>query len=188
MTGRAKEARTASRADGQTGQSGPLECRWPDGRKRCGWSVERKRHGRPVEQKKHGRPVQLKRRGWSVEQKKERTAGLAEEAQMAGRADKQIGQLGPPEHGQLVGRAGGRVDKEVGLGSKDMHSSTPFHSLAPSLLASSERVCRVFGSAMGSRRIPTLKHLYYSKRARTHLPHLSAKCAGCSKGYLTFKI
>ena len=37
---------------------------------------------------------------------------------------------------------------------------------------------------MGSRKIPMLKHPYYPKCARTHLPCLSASVLGAEKGFL----
>ena len=44
------------------------------------------------------------------------------------------------------------------------------------------QVCRVLGSAMGSKWIPKLKHPYNLKGAQTHLCCLSASIRGAQKG------
>ena len=82
-------------------------------------------------------------------------------------------------HKERTGGQGG------GPGFKRCHSSHPISlSRAQSACFVRERVCRMPGSVVGSKRIPTLKHAYYPKRARTHLPHLSATVLGAEKGIL----
>ena len=72
-------------------------------------------------------------------------------------ADGRTGRSGPLEHGRLVGQMGGRGG---GPGFKRHHSSTPFHSWAPSPLASSERKCvGCLGVRWGPGGFP-LKYLY----------------------------
>ena len=84
-----------------------------------------------------------------------RGADGAHEAQTGGQAVRRTGRLGGQGRksrdradwtdrrtcSRVVGRTGGRAEEGVGLGLKGHIPQGPFHSWAPSLLASSEREC-----------------------------------------------
>ena len=81
--------------------------------------------------------------------------------------------------GRADGRTGGRGG---GPGFRRPHSTRPISLLgAQSACLVRARVCKVLGSAVESRRIPSQTSVF---NARTHLPHLSASVLGAEKGIL----
>ena len=73
-----------------------------------------------------------------------RGADGAEEVRTGGRADWAVGGRRAPigrTSSPVVGQTGGRANERVGVGLKGHIPRGPFHSWAPSPLASSEREC-----------------------------------------------
>ena len=76
--------------------------------------------------------------GWTSGRADERTRRSGMEEPRSGGLS---GQVDEESGGRADGRTGKRVDKRVGLGLKGHIPRGPFHSWAPSPLASSEREC-----------------------------------------------
>ena len=144
------------------------------------WGTRRARSGQGVRGRVDGRGWKGREHGGSVDF--DGRVDGAHEAQTGGQADWAVGASSM----RTAGRTGGRTDRRGGGPTFKrralLHPISISHTQSACLVR--EQVCRVPGSAMGSKRMPTIKQSYYPKRAQTHLPCLSASVWGAEKGIL----